>query len=340
MDFSLFFFSNDDCSPGSEKYRLVLDGAKFADTNGLAAVWTPERHFHAFGGPYPNPALLGAVIAATTRRVQVRAGSVVSPLQNPIRIAEDWSVVDNLSGGRAAISFASGWAPNDFVLAPHNYAKRREVMYEDIATVRALWRGESIRRLNGEGHYVDVGIMPRPVQRELPVWVTAAGSPTTFDRAGAIGANLLTHLLGQSWKVLADKVKIYRDAWRRAGHAGTGYVSLMVHTFVHPDLDVVDHEVRPRLTTYIGSSLDLLGLNVSSDAPPEKVAAVVEVAVEKYLRLFGLFGPIESCLSRVIQAAHADVDEIACLIDFGIDTDAVLESLPRICELASIEILS
>ena len=64
------------------EYRLLLDGARFADAHGFAAVWTPERHFHAFGGLYPNPAVTGAAVAAVTSRVSIRAGSVVLPLHS------------------------------------------------------------------------------------------------------------------------------------------------------------------------------------------------------------------------------------------------------------------
>ncbi len=89
MDFSLYYWGNDDAA-GGDKYRLLLDGARFADENGFAAVWTPERHFHAFGGPYPNPSVTGAAVAAVTKRIGVRGGSVVAPLHHPARIAEEW----------------------------------------------------------------------------------------------------------------------------------------------------------------------------------------------------------------------------------------------------------
>ena len=59
IDFNLFYWGNDD-GVGPKKYELLLEGAKFADANGFNAVWTPERHFHAFGGPYPNPSVTGA----------------------------------------------------------------------------------------------------------------------------------------------------------------------------------------------------------------------------------------------------------------------------------------
>ncbi|MBA3947678.1 MAG: LLM class flavin-dependent oxidoreductase, partial [Herpetosiphonaceae bacterium] len=108
LQFSLFYFSSDEQALANDKYRLVLEGAQFADQHGFAAVWTPERHFDAFGGLYPNPAVLNAALAMVTRHIKLRAGSVVLPLHHPIRVVEEWSIVDNLSQGRIGIAFASG----------------------------------------------------------------------------------------------------------------------------------------------------------------------------------------------------------------------------------------
>src|SRR6185295_8203230 len=82
IDFSLFYFAADAAEAAGGKYRLLLEGAKYADEHGFSAVWTPERHFHPFGGLYPNAALTGAAVAAVTRRIGIRAGSVVLPLHN------------------------------------------------------------------------------------------------------------------------------------------------------------------------------------------------------------------------------------------------------------------
>src|SRR5439155_11447114 len=197
LGFSLFMWGNDD-APGRDKYRLMLEGAKYFDRNGFEAVWTPERHFPAFGGPYPNPSVTGAALAAVTERIGIRAGSCVSPLHHPIRIAEEWAIVDNLSNGRVAIAFASGWQLNDFVLRPENYANNRRVLLEQIDQVRRLWRGEKIPFPNPLGQEVAIQALPRPVQPELPFWLTTAGNPDTYRQAGRLGANVLTHLLGQS----------------------------------------------------------------------------------------------------------------------------------------------
>ena len=213
MDFSLFYFADSASAAVNDRYRLLTEGAKFADTHGFAAVWTPERHFHEFGGHYPNPAVTSAAIAAITQRVAIRAGSVVAPLHHPIRIAEEWSVVDNLSGGRAGISFASGWHAVDFVLQPDNYTRRRDILVDTVETVRALWRGEAARFVDGTGAEAAVRIYPPPVQPELPIWITSAGSAETFELAGKLGAGVLTHLLGQEIDDLARKISIYREAF-------------------------------------------------------------------------------------------------------------------------------
>lgn len=142
MEFSLFYFADGAAvAPGAGRYDLLLEGARFADEHGFAAVWTPERHFHEFGGLYPNPAVTGAAVAAVTRRVGIRAGSVVVPLHHPARIAEEWAVVDNISGGRAGVSLASGWNAVDFALRPEGYAGRKDAVIEAVGQLRSLWRG-------------------------------------------------------------------------------------------------------------------------------------------------------------------------------------------------------
>ncbi|MFY0579912.1 MupA/Atu3671 family FMN-dependent luciferase-like monooxygenase [Cystobacter fuscus] len=339
LDFSLSYFANDEDGLGRRKYQLLLDGARFADTHGFSAIWTPERHFHAFGGLYPSPAITGAGIATVTERIGIRAGSVVIPLHDPIQVAEEWAMIDNLSGGRAGVSFASGWHANDFVFAPDNYARRKEIMLRGIEAVRHLWRGGSVRRRNGEGQEVEISIRPRPVQAELPFWLTAAGSPDTFRLAGELGAHVLTNLMGQQLDSLAEKVALYREAWRQHGHGpGRGHVSLMIHTFVGSDAAEVRRTVREPLLRYFRGSVDIFsgfaasqGLKVDPRAlTPGDMDTLLEHGLERYLEDGGLFGTPESCLPMIERARKLDVDELACLVDFGAGTEATLGSLPHL----------
>ncbi|MCY1078492.1 non-ribosomal peptide synthase/polyketide synthase [Archangium lansingense] len=337
LGFSLFYFASDDgAQQGGDRYRLLLEGARFADRHGFEAVWTPERHFHSFGGLYPNPSLTGAAIAAITERVGIRAGSVVLPLHHPVRVAEEWSVVDNLSKGRVGLSVAPGWNADDFVFAPDRYAERRALALRDLDTVRRLWRGESVSLPGGTGAPVEVRIRPSPVQRELPIWLTAAGNPETFREAGRLGAGVLTHLLGQRWEELRERVALYREAWREAGHPGEGHVTLMLHTFVGQDVERVRETVEGPFRRYLSSSADLMrglvrtfGLEPASVRPGD-LEALTERAFGRYFEEAGLFGTPRTSREQVARIEALGVDEVACLIDFGVASDTVLASLPAL----------
>src|SRR6185369_6865634 len=89
-------------------------------------------------------------------------------------------------------------------------------------------------------------------------WLTAAGNPETFQIAGTLGTNVLTHLLGQSIEEVAKKVAIYRKAWKEAGHPGRGQVTLMLHTFVGDSPEIVKAAVRGPLIEYLRKSADLI----------------------------------------------------------------------------------
>ncbi|MFJ9891650.1 MupA/Atu3671 family FMN-dependent luciferase-like monooxygenase [Streptomyces sp. NPDC091287] len=347
MDFSLFYFANNDTEE-QDRYRLLLDGARFADEQGFTAVWTPERHFHPFGGNYPNPALTSAAVAAVTKNVAVRAGSVVAPLHHPMRIAEEWSVVDNLSNGRAGVAFASGWHAADFALRPENYETRKSGLMDTVDTIRRLWNREPVNLVDGAGEPVELTMFPPPVQSELPMWLTSGGTPDTFRLAGEHGMGMLTHLLGQDIGVLAQRIAEYRASYREhhPGSESRGHVALMLHTFVGTDREAVRETVREPFSRYLASSFDLLvkaaeAAGAQAEAAtrelksmgPEDRKFLVEQAFDRYFEISGMFGTVDDCLGMLKQLSDAGVDEVACLVDFGVATDQVIGAFDHLAEL-------
>jgi len=343
LEFSLFYFADDNAVYGEDKYRLYREGALFADRNVLTAVWTPERHFHEKAGLYPNPSVLSAALATITRNVQLRAGSVVLPLHNSLRVAEEWSVVDNLSQGRTGVSFTSGWMPNDFAFFPERYANKRDEMFRGIEEVQQLWRGEPIPGRDGVGKEIELRIFPKPIQPELPIWLTCSGGPEMFEKAGELGCHVLTALLTQSLEEVTPKIQLYRDSLARHGHdPRSGKVTMMLHTFIGEDADAVLQKVRAPLTMYLKSHLNLIETGAESlnlavdvrDQDPEKVRdQMAEFAFQRYYRTSSLIGTPTSCMKMVERLKAIGVDEVACLIDFGIDVDSVLESLEHLVVL-------
>lgn len=340
MEFSLFYFDGEGSVRRPNQYRLLLDSARFADENGFTAVWTPERHFHAFGGLYPNPALTSAALAVATQRVQLRAGSLVAPLHHPVRIAEDWAVIDNLSGGRAGIAFASGWTLKEFVMSRLGHERRREELARTLDQVRRLWAGEEVT-LDGPDGEVTVSTLPRPIQRELPLWITAQ-SPESFERAGEMGAHVLTSLLNVTLDDVAANIARYRAVLAEHGHdPHATKVTMMVHTYVGPDVETVRAQIKGPFVEYLRSHYHLLnhlaeglGLGVSIDEfSPEDMESLLSFGFEGFLDGRALIGSPESLRPRVESYAKAGVDEIACLIDFHPRYEAVMESLGYLKQL-------
>ncbi len=325
-------------------------------TGGFCAVWTPERHFHAFGGPYPNPSVTGAAVAAVTETLAVRAGSVVSPLHHPARIAEDWAVIDNLTNGRAGLALASGWQPDDFVLRPENTPPdNKKAVIENISQIRELWAGRPVAFPRKDGSTHDVVTQPRPVSKELPLWLTVAGNPQTWKDAGTHGCNVLTHLLGQSIDDVAEMIRLYHAALREAGRDPKDFtVTLMLHSYIAETREQARETARGPMREYLRSAAALIkqyawafpafkrpkGVNNAFDLDldilePDDLEAILDFAFERYFTESGLFGTVEDALERTEQLKRIGVGEIACLIDYGIPVETVLQGLRPLAEVVT-----
>lgn len=340
MQFSVFFFSAD--SAQGDRYRFILECAQLADKLGYKAIWTPERHFHQFADLYSSPSVLSAGLATITQQIQLRAGSVVAPLHHPARIAEEWAIVDNLSGGRVGLGFAPGFLPLDFVFSQAAYQEKEQVTFERVDKVRRLWRGEAVEDINGLGERVAVRTFPRPVQPELPVWMTAASRPETFATAGKMGFNLLTALLNLDINDLEDRIAAYRAGRSEQGlDPAGGTVTVMLHTFLGDGSDsqvrsIVQDPFRRYLwanSEIIRSAAKALLNNLDLDQlTPSDRETLLDFAFERYWASSSLLGGRDTFKARADRLRAMGVDEVACLIDFGIDLDATMASLQRIAE--------
>ncbi len=332
--FSLFFFSGEAAPQAQpDTYALLLDAARFADEHNFEAVWVPERHFHKFGGLFPAPSVLAGALAMVTQRLAIRAGSIVLPLHNPLEIFEQWSVVDNLSGGRVGMAIAPGFHPTDFLLAPSRFADRRAQLPQAVRELRGLWRGKAFEGDDGLGRHTKAHPLPRPQQAELPIWITASESEQSFRDAGEAGFNILTALLALDVDSLAERIAVYRTAL----DGKPGKVTVMLHTYIHPDATNVDTVGAGALSRYLQEHLDFASSRTTYEQVnklgDEDRLALVEHAVTRYLSGASLIGTPARCATFAKKMAAIGVDEIACLVDFGVSRNDVLTSLKELASL-------
>ncbi|MCE0522901.1 MAG: aminotransferase class III-fold pyridoxal phosphate-dependent enzyme [Methylacidiphilales bacterium] len=338
MEFSLYFFGNYDAAYREDKYSLLLEAAKFADANGFTAIWLPERHFHAVGGFSPNSSLLASALALETRNLQLRGGSVVLPLHHPVRVAEEWSVVDNLSHGRAAISIASGWHPNDFVFAPEAFEDRRNINLQNLEVIQRLWRGEAVEMPTPGGNKLTVKLFPQPMQRELPIWMTCIHKES-YAEAGRKGLNVLGYLMNQTVDELADKIAAYREGRRSAGlDPAAGHVTTLLYTYLDETVEKARETARGPLCDYLRSYLDNSQKKIEKqigqmEVDQEDVDYLTNRSCNDYFNGKSLIGTTDSCSAVVEKLKSIGVDEIGCFVDFGVGPAEALRSLRQVVQL-------
>jgi len=343
VDFSLYFFGNATSTSG-DVYTLIRRAVKYADQNGFHAVWFPERHFDEFGGFSPNPSLLAAALAVETLQIRLRA-SVVLPLHHPVRVAEEWAMVDRLSNGRVAgLALAPGWHDRDFVLAPEAWENKIDHLESNMLLLERLWKQQKIGLIGAHGEEIQVKSFPSPLSGTLPFWFTALGNKTTVENAGRSGVGLLTNFLGQDVDDLEANIKLYRQARADAGlDPDAGHVTLLLHTFVGESPAQALETARAPLIDYLGSSVNLIQKLLKGNKSAKLLAGLnaddrrylIENAADKFISGKSLIGSADTCQALIDRVRAIGVNEIGCFVDFGVEHEKIVSSLKHLSDLAS-----
>jgi hypothetical protein len=140
---------------------------------------------------------------------------------------------------------------------------------------------------------------------------------------------VLTHLASQSLDELRMKLTTYRKEYAASGSAGNGHAVLMLHTYLGPDRASVEKQATKPLENYLVDALNLFRPSSTGvTSSPARARLAVRSALQRYLRAgLGLFGSVDDVTPLLSQFRAAGIDEIACLIDFGIPVDLVLSGL-------------
>ena len=141
----LGFFSRvlDRAAP-PERYRLGIEQIVHADRLGFDTAWVAQHHFHEDEGGLPAPLVFLSAAAARTKRIRLATGIITLPLEMPLRVAEDASVLDMLSNGRLEIGVGPGGNLSAFQAFGLDPVARHRLMSDNLDVLRRAWRGETL----------------------------------------------------------------------------------------------------------------------------------------------------------------------------------------------------
>lgn len=206
MQFGAFFLAG---SPAREEssvvFRRLRQFVQDTEELGFDSVWFAEHHFSNYGY-IPNPLLMSARIAAETARIRIGTAVLVLPFWNPLRVAEDIALTDQLTDGRLEVGVARGYQPFEYRRFGLDQADARERTDEVLAILLKALTSDSFA-FEGRYHQIpEVTVFPRPVQRPHPPLWLAAHTKESFEIGARYGLRAFTT---NSGRPIAD----LREGW-------------------------------------------------------------------------------------------------------------------------------
>ncbi len=246
-------------------YKDFFAQVTYAEELGFESVWIGEHHF----GRYicPSPPVVAAAIARSTKKMRIGTAVALLPHHDPIRLAEDYAMVDLLSGGRLDFGVGRGFIKAIYDGFNQSMDESRERFTEALEIIERAWTQETFSYEGKFRTVRNVTILPRPVQKPTPpIYMAAAVSPESFVAAGEKGHSLLLALFALPMSVLKEQVQLYRETLRKAGHSPEGVeIAAGYHSFVDetPELARRKWEAHyMRYLRFVGSLLP----------PPEEIS--------------------------------------------------------------------
>lgn len=306
----------------NQDYRDAIELVQLAEEVGFDSAWVSEHH-GAGDGYLPSLLPLLAAFAARTSRIELGTGVVLAPFHDPLRLAEDFAVVDQISGGRVVCGLGIGWREEEFRAFGIDVSTRVRRLTEIVEILRLAWTGERFDFAGRHYSYDAVAVTPAPA-RVPPIYV-GGFADTAIRRAGRIGDGYISSR-AQPERV-AEGFALAASARRDAGRDGTPLAALLQNAFVTEDPE----RDWPLVVAGIGHQLGVYaGWRAGTDVP----GASLEVAPpdEQTIRATTAFGTPDDVYAFLepltgILAPHPDSHLILRFHYPGMDAAPAAESI-------------
>jgi len=316
----LSVFSVVDEVPGRDRYGDILAMAEAAEAAGLSGLWVAEHHFGT-AGLCPSPPVLLAACGARTQRLRLGALVSVLPFHRPVDVAEEYSLLDRLVGGRVNLGLGSGYIPTEFEGYGIDPASRHERFESALATILDLMAGREA--CVGGPNTSPVRLNVVPVQQpHPPLWIAVQRREAIpFVARRNVSLALIPYATVSGVPELAEEIREFRAALPAGSRAE---VAVAVHLYAgeHPE------RAREALDRFLSSRLRTQSTSYQAKAahhPHEASRAGLEASD------LALLDTPSEVIRRLEAYRAAGVDELLGIFDFG--------GLPSVDSVASIRAL-
>ena len=275
-------------TPPAELYATALDMAAFVDEIGVSSINLMEHHASE-DGYLPQPFVMGGGMAARTERCRISLGAVILPLHDPVKIAEQISVLDLMSNGRLQVTFGAGYVAEEFAAFGVSLKDRGRLLDQGVETILRALHGERFVATDGR----PVFVRPLPVQSPEAIIAIGGGVEASARRAAKFG-------LGFS-PLRADLLDVYDAECRRLGREPGAKFSPAGLSNVHlsRDPDATWAAVMPHLKHVVSEYAKWAEAEPNSNSPFRGLLANDEAL--KHCGIFNVMTP-EQLVARAPDA--------------------------------------
>lgn len=230
MDLSLFYLPTWRDGYGmslTRYYEELTESVKLADSLGWTRAMTTEHHFHYYGGAVPNPAIILAAWARETKNIRLAPAVSLMQLRDPLKVAEDYALVDHLSGGRCDMGVAKGFVPHEFDAFHIDQAEVPDRIAEGLEVCQKFWAGEPFAHQGKFFNFDKLEPWPAAVNGALPIWNAASNSKDSFINAADQGFHLMMNHYPMSADAVTEKFAWYCERWESAGRKTSARKAMM-----------------------------------------------------------------------------------------------------------------
>jgi alkanesulfonate monooxygenase SsuD/methylene tetrahydromethanopterin reductase-like flavin-dependent oxidoreductase (luciferase family) len=316
----------------------VVEECVEAEAMGYHSAWVPEHHFGRFG-ILPSPTMFLAHIANRTKRLMLGPATVVLPINHPLRMVEEFNLLDLLSGGRAVFSAGRGYDQGEYTPFGASFADSRAVFDEQMEYMMAAWR-QSPFEFHGRYYSTPepLTVVPRPVQQPHPEVYVACFSKPSIELAARLRVNTIFAPFAAAM-LFGSVQEAARESKRMASEAGHPDPKVMCSYFVSVSGSREETDrARVRLLHYLHSILPVFPSDRRT-APPH-IAYFVDI-VERLKAMKPdqvsdrsiVTGDVEHCIEVLKRCEEGGISEVILYFNFGElghrDTLAAMERFAR-----------
>jgi alkanesulfonate monooxygenase SsuD/methylene tetrahydromethanopterin reductase-like flavin-dependent oxidoreductase (luciferase family) len=232
-----------DPARASELYRGYVETMTYAEQCGFDWVGCNEHHFSPYG-LMANCNLIGAALVYPTKSVRIAMMGNLVPLNNPVRIAEEYAMLDCMSGGRLIAGLMRG-IPHEYIAYNINPDSSWSRQREAISLILRCWTEPEPFGWEGEHfQFRQISIWPKPLQKPHPPLVVSASSLESARFAGEMRATMGMVLISDL-NLARECIQVYKEAAAQAGWTPTKHNILIgMHTVIAE----TDDEAKAALT--------------------------------------------------------------------------------------------